>query len=168
MSDETTARLALPFLAAGQAQKELTHNEALALLDLAVQPVVEAIGTTTPPTAPVEGRCWIVGATPTGAWSGKGGTLAGWTSGGWRFLPVPDGMSAWSRSDLCDGRYVGGQWEIGTLRARRMTIGGVQVVGPRQPAIAAPTGGTVVDSSARQAISGIIAVLQQHGLISAA
>ena len=40
VSEETTARLTLPFLQSGQAQKELTHNEALTLLDIAVQPVV--------------------------------------------------------------------------------------------------------------------------------
>ncbi len=33
-------RLALPLLAAGQAQKELVHNEALLRLDLVSQPVV--------------------------------------------------------------------------------------------------------------------------------
>ena len=40
MSDDSTARLALPFLAPGQAQKELYHNEALSRLDLLVQTVV--------------------------------------------------------------------------------------------------------------------------------
>lgn len=37
MSMETTARLGLPLLAPGQAQKELFHNEALALVDAATQ-----------------------------------------------------------------------------------------------------------------------------------
>ena len=39
----TTSRLGLPTLAAAQAQKEMTHNEALTLLDVAVQPVVAAV-----------------------------------------------------------------------------------------------------------------------------
>ena len=34
---ESTARLALPLIAPGQAQKEVSHNEALAALDLLVQ-----------------------------------------------------------------------------------------------------------------------------------
>ncbi len=38
MEHETTARLGLPLLATGQAQKETTHNEALALIDLAPHP----------------------------------------------------------------------------------------------------------------------------------
>ena len=40
MTDPITPRFGLPLLAPGQAAKELTHNEALSLLDLLVQPVV--------------------------------------------------------------------------------------------------------------------------------
>lgn len=64
MSDETSVRLGLPLLQTGQAQKEMTHNEALTLLDFAVQPVVEAVGVDTPPAAPAPGACWVVGPTP--------------------------------------------------------------------------------------------------------
>ena len=43
MSDETTPRLKMPMIVPGQAQKELSHNDALATLDLLVQgSVVEA------------------------------------------------------------------------------------------------------------------------------
>jgi hypothetical protein len=166
MTDDTTARLNLPFLQAGQAQKELTHNEALALLDIAVQPNVEAIGTTIPPTAPLVGQCWVLGAQPTGAWTGQARALAGWTAGGWRFVPPVEGLSVWSRNDLCTARYSGGDWQIGVVPTRRVTVGGVQVVGARQPAVAAPAGGAVIDIVARQSIAGIITALQQHGLIS--
>jgi hypothetical protein len=51
MSDERTPRLALPLLQPGQAQKETTHNEALAVLDLVVQASVLAVGTNVPPVA---------------------------------------------------------------------------------------------------------------------
>jgi hypothetical protein len=165
MSDDTTPRLALPFLQAGQGQKELTHNESLALLDIAVQPIVEAVGISVPPSAPLPGQCWIVGVAPSGAWTGRGGALAGWTAGGWRFLAAADGMSAWSINDLCVARHVAGQWEIGTVRARRLLMDGVQALDVPQAAIAAPSGGTVSDLSARQTIGEIIAVLQHHGLI---
>lgn len=165
MSDETTARLALPLLQTGQAQKELTHNEALTLIDVAVQPIVQAIGLTVPPTAPLPGQCWIVGSAPTGAWTGQSGALAGWTAGGWRFVAPKEGMSAWSSADQCLARYRTGHWEIGIARANRLIIAGAQSVGPPQPAIAVPSGGSVVDVIARQTISEIITVLQQHGLI---
>ncbi|WP_242183904.1 DUF2793 domain-containing protein [Sphingomonas sp. CARO-RG-8B-R24-01] len=165
MSDQTTARLALPFLQSGQAQKELTHNEALALLDIAVQPIVEAVGLSTPPADPIAGQCWIVGANPLGAWGGKADALAGWTDGGWRFVAATEGMSAWNRNDMTVTRYVGGRWEIGLVRADQLVIGGVPVVGPRQPAVGAPIGGDNIDGVARQAITNILTVLQRHGLV---
>jgi hypothetical protein len=43
MTDQISARLALPLLAAGQAGKEVTHNEALTRLDMLVQPAVAGI-----------------------------------------------------------------------------------------------------------------------------
>lgn len=61
MSD-TSARLGLPLLQPGQAQKELSHNEALIVLEMLVQPCVEALGLETPPSDPEPGQCWVVGS----------------------------------------------------------------------------------------------------------
>lgn len=165
MSDETTARLGLPLLQVGQAQKELSHNEALALLDLAVQPVVEAVGIDTPPAAPADGACWIVGSRPSGAWTGQAQALAGWTADGWRFVAARDGMAAWSRADDTVARFADGSWTIGRISGTRVILGGAAVVGARQGAIAAPGGGGVADPEARAAISAILAALRSHGLI---
>ncbi len=85
MSD-ATARFALPFIAAGQAQKEVFHNEALTRVDVLLQPVVEAVGLDAPPASPATGQCWVVGAAPTGAWAGQAQSIAAWTEGGWRFV----------------------------------------------------------------------------------
>ncbi|MEG8028176.1 DUF2793 domain-containing protein [Sphingomonas aerolata] len=70
MTDETSARTGLPLLQPGQAQKEMGHNEALALIDLLLQPTVVTVGLNVPPAAPAPGACWIVGAAPTGDWGG--------------------------------------------------------------------------------------------------
>ena len=77
MTTITTSRFALPLLAAGQADKELTHNEALACLDILLQPVVQAVGLTVPPPSPLPGQCWIVGPDATDAWARRAGDLAG-------------------------------------------------------------------------------------------
>ncbi len=166
MSDDITPRLALPLLQPGQAQKETTHNEALVVLDLAVQASVLAVGTDVPPADPVAGNAWIVGTAPTGAWAGQAGAIAGWTPGGWRFVGSRDGMSAWSIADGQIARFVGGAWTLGVLAGSRVSIGGNDVVGARRAAIPAPAGGTVVDMEARAAIGAILGALRGHGLIS--
>lgn len=98
---ETSARLALPLMAAGQAQKEIVHNEALLLADLLVAPVAENLGLNAPPTSPAAGACWIIGTAPTGDWAGHAGALAGWTAGGWRFAAPFEGLHVWLRARGC-------------------------------------------------------------------
>lgn len=166
MSDDASARLGLPLLRAGQAQKEMSHNEALTLLDLLAQPAVVATGIDTPPLAPDPGDCWIVGTAPSGAWAGHGGALAGWTAGGWRHVAPREGMSAWSAADGAFARFSGGAWQLGAVRGDRLVLAGDAVVGPRGAAIAAPSGGATVDAEARSAIGALLAALRTHGLIA--
>lgn len=162
---ETTARLRLPFIAPGQAQKELWHNEALALIDGALAASAEEPPLADPPMNPAEGQSWIIGIGGTGAWAGKDNHLATWTAAGWRFVaPVP-GMMAWIASEGFWIHWNGAAWSGGELPAAAIHIGGLQVVGPRRPAIASPSGGTIIDAEGRIAIDAIIAALMSHGLI---
>jgi len=148
---ENTGRLALPLLAVAQAQKEMTHNEALVRLDIATQAVVVAVAPPTVPSSPQIGQCWIVGAAPAGPWSGQAGAIAGWTGGGWRFVTPSDGMSAWSIADRGIARFLNGNW----------TVAGVQ------SAITDPVAGSIIDNEARTAIAAILAALRINGQISA-
>ena len=160
-------RLKLPLLAAAQAQKEVTHNEALALADIAVQAVVQAVAPANVPATPVVGQCWIVGVAPTGAWTGRAGNIAGWTSGGWRFVAPFEGMRVWSLTDGVIVRRGASAWLVGAMTAASLSVGGQQVVGARAARITAPTGGTTIDLQARAAIAALIAGLETHGLFSA-
>jgi hypothetical protein len=166
MSEDASARLALPLLAAGQAQKEMTVNEALARLDIAVQTSVVAGGVDQPPTSPIPGQGWIIGANPTGDWSGRAGAVAGWTDDGWRFVAPMEGMTAWVGADGVAWRYTNGGWAAGDLTGDRVVVAGVQVVGAQAGAIAPPDGGAVIDAEARGAVSAILAALRAHGLIA--
>ena len=162
----SSARLNLPLLQAGQAQKEYTHNEALTAIEALVQPVAQTLGDNSPPAAPVAGQCWIVGTAPTGAWAGQAGAVAMWSEGGWRFTPPFDGMTVWiSDTELFAFRR-SGAWSLGIERAAGVVIGGVQVVGPQQSAIAPPSGGSLIDTEARAGITAIILTLRAHGLIA--
>ncbi len=165
MHDDPTPRLTLPMLVPGQAQKELYHNEALALIDLAVQAAVLSVGTSAPPASPVPGDCWLIGAAPTGAWAAWPNHLAGWTAGGWRFVAPREGMTAWSIADGAQARFSSGSWTIGEQRCARLVIGGVQVVGARQPAITPAIGGATIDVEARAVLAAIVSAMAVHGLI---
>jgi hypothetical protein len=163
---DSTDRLSLPFIVAGQAQKEVTHNEALALLDTLVQPVVVDVAPATVPGAPITGQSWIVGSAPSGAWAGKAGHIASWTSGGWRFCAPREGMIVWSLADTLLVRRTSSAWVVGTLTAASLSIGGQQVIGARANAIASPSGGSTVDAEARLALDALLAALRTHGLIT--
>ncbi|MBZ4022148.1 hypothetical protein CKO11_06710 [Rhodobacter sp. TJ_12] len=111
MADQTPL-LGLPLLQPSQAQKHVTHNEALALLDAVVQLAVLDRGVNTPPVTPAVGARYIVGAAPTSAWAGHSAEVALYTENGWIFaLPQP----GWSARDLSDDRvvvYDGSGWVL--------------------------------------------------------
>jgi Protein of unknown function (DUF2793) len=162
---ETSPRFALPFILPGQAQKEVFHNEALTLIDIALHGCVAAGPLDDPPAAPEPGQSWIVGPDPTGQWAGRAGALAAWTDGGWRFVgPVP-GMLIWNIDLGCWVHGTGSGWSDGSLPAAALVIGGQQVVGPRLPDVPSPSGGTTIDVEARAAVDALIATLKSHGLI---
>lgn len=161
-----SARLNLPLLQAGQAQKEFVHNEALIAIETVVQAVAETFGDNAPPSEPMAGKCWIIGSAPTGDWAGRAAALAMWSDGGWRFTAAFEGMAVWVTSASLIAHYVGGGWSMGEERAIRLVIGGVQVVGAQQPPIANPTGGSLIDTEARAAITAINLALRSHGLIA--
>jgi len=163
---QTTDRLNLPLLATAQAQKEVTHNEALALVDILLQPVVISAALSVPPAAPAAGQCWIVGASASGSWAGRDGAIAAWTAGGWRFVPPMEGMQVWSLAEGLILRRLGSVWAAGALTAKTLSVDGNQVVGARAAAIASPTGGSVVDVQCRAAISSMLAMLRTHGMIA--
>ncbi len=160
-----TIRHKLPLLVPGQAQKEMFHNESLAAIDVLLHAVVEAVGVDVPPSAPAEGQSWIVGPAPSGAWSGHAHAVTNWGPGGWRFLAAVGGMSVSVGTSGLRAVWDGGRWTVGRVDAERLAVGGVQVVGARQPAIVDPAGGTTTDAEARMVLSAMLAAMRAHGLI---
>lgn len=95
MSD-TTARLGLPYIAAAQAQKHVTHNAAIRALDALAQLTLESLNAPAPPSAPSDGQCWYVPAAgASGAWAGRAGTIAAYEAGAWDFYALRPGLRAY-------------------------------------------------------------------------
>ena len=109
MSDNS-ARLALPYIQPSQAQKHVTHNEALARLDVLVQLVLEETDASTPPALPEPGQIWALRTAPQTAWAGQPGMLAQWDGSGWLFVAPQTGWRAWLRSSGSLGVFDGTGW----------------------------------------------------------
>ena len=107
---DATSNLQLPFIMAAQAQKHVTHNEALRALDAVVQLMVLDKDLSTPPGSPAEGARYIVAASPTGAWAGHAGHIAAYQDGAWAFYAPVEGWLAWAADE--DALYVwtGSAW----------------------------------------------------------
>ncbi|MGC4250711.1 MAG: DUF2793 domain-containing protein [Sphingobium sp.] len=165
MTMEMTPRWGLPLLFAGQAQKELFHNEALTRIDLLLHGRAESADLTEAPAASSVGTCWIVGAAASGAWAGQEDAVACWTEGGWRFVPAAAGMALWVTDRGHAMYYDGAAWRSGAYRSDGLYVNDVRVVGGRLGAVGNPSGGGVVDVQARAAIDSILDIMRTHGLI---
>lgn len=141
----STPNFSIPLLYAAQAQKEITHNEALVLIDALLAGVVEGASDNPAAISPAPGQAWIVGNAPVGPWSGKAQQIAVFAEGGWRFAPSVPGMRLFDRASGQMRIFEGGEW-IGF------------------GAIADASGGTVVDVEARAVLTAVLAALRQAGL----
>ncbi len=105
-----TYRLVLPYILQSQSQKEVTHNEALNRLDVLVQSVAQDVDLNTPPSSPALGDCYIIGDSPTGAWSGKAKQIAQAIEGGWFFVAPFKLLKFWVESKEQFYIYDGSAW----------------------------------------------------------
>ena len=104
----------MPELVVGQAGKELTHNQALAVLDQLAQAVVVDKDLAAPPVSPANGSMYIVAAGATGAWAGQSGKLAYWltTVAAWAFITPADGWSVWVADEAKRYERKAGAWVV--------------------------------------------------------
>jgi hypothetical protein len=110
-----TANLCLPLVQAAQAQKHVTVNEALALLDAMAQLSVVSRSMITPPAAEPDGTAHIVPPGASGAWQDRAGSVAVFANGGWVFLSARAGWKAWVRDEACHAVYDGAVWVAGAM-----------------------------------------------------
>lgn len=105
-----TTNLALPVIEAAQAQKHVTHNEALRILDSLVQLAVVDRDLATPPTSPADGQRWVVAASPTDTWAGHANDIAAWQDGVWQFSTPQIGWIAFVADEATLLLWNGSVW----------------------------------------------------------
>jgi hypothetical protein len=117
----------MPFIEGSQAQKHVTHNEALRILDAVIQIGVLDADQTAPPPTPAEGDRHIVASGATGAWAGHADAVAIFEDGAWRFLTPKLGWCAWCDADgvllVFDGAAWAGVGGGGTMSGSVAQLG---------------------------------------------
>ncbi len=148
---DTSPTLSLPYLLPSQAQKHVTHNEALQVLDVAVQTAVIDRDRTEPPGSPAFGDCHIVAVGASGGWAGQGGMIAQYNGSDWGFFAAKQG---WRAQVLAEGKAVvfdGADWAAQTSVPDMIdNLDGVGV-------------GTTSDATNRLAVAAAATLLSHEG-----
>lgn len=109
MSD-TSPILALPYIQPAQAQKHVTHNEGMRILDAVAQLSVVSVTDTSPPFAPAVGARYVVGSVGLGDWAGQDGSVAVFDGAGWSFLAPVLGWITWVEDASALRIFDGSDW----------------------------------------------------------
>lgn len=109
---ETSPNITLPYIMPSQAQKHVTHNEAIRMLDSLVQLAVVSASLSTPPIAPDEGTRYIVADNAVGAWQGHEQKLAAYADGAWLFFPPKEGWLVWDTETATSLIYADSLWGL--------------------------------------------------------
>jgi hypothetical protein len=105
-----TYQFDLPMLQASQAQKHVTVNESVAMLDALAQLRFVSRSLSIPPTSPVDGEAYFVASSGTGDWAGQGDRIAIFSNGGWIYLDAKVGWQAWIEDESGAFRFDGSNW----------------------------------------------------------
>ena len=108
---QTSPILSLPYIQPAQAQKHVTHNEALRILDAVTQLSVIDTSLTAPPVQPAEGDRYIVASTATDGWAGQDHNIAVRVDGTWQFFVPATGWRADVAGTGGQVRFDGTQWQ---------------------------------------------------------
>ncbi|MEP3177899.1 MAG: DUF2793 domain-containing protein [Lentilitoribacter sp.] len=97
--EDQTPNLSLPFIMPSQAQKHVTHNEAIRRLDVLTQMVAQSRTLSGPPAAPKNGNLYLIAQNATGAWAGREDQIAAFQDGTFVYLVPQEGWRAYVIGD---------------------------------------------------------------------
>lgn len=112
----TTPRFSLPELVVAQSNKEITHNEALAIIDVCMGGIFDSVNTT-PPASPTNGQVTLVAhSATTGVFVGHEDKLAYWRTSvnAWQYVTPIVGVEFRDISSDAVWRWSGTAWQAAT------------------------------------------------------
>ena len=112
---DTSPVLALPYIQPSQAQKHVTHNEALRVLDAVVQLAVQSYTQQVPPSTASEGDRFLVAADGQADWAGHDHEIAVFVDGAWQFIAALPGWVALVSPSQAHVVYDGTRWAVPSL-----------------------------------------------------
>lgn len=107
---DATEILNLPYLLPSQAQKHVSHNEALRALDAIIQLSVMSRNASAPPALAAAGDRYIVPAEATGVWTGHDHQVAARQDGLWMFYAPRPGWLAYVLDEQILLAFDGAEW----------------------------------------------------------
>jgi len=145
----SSLQLSLPYIQGGQAQKHITHNEAIRTLDTVVQLSVVSQATA-PDAGAVDGDRYIVAPGATDDFIGQEGNIAMLETGVWAFFAAKTGWVAYDESTGGQVVFNGNDWTP--------TVGGANVTATDRMGINA-----TADITNRLAVSSDASLLTHAG-----
>lgn len=109
---ENSENLNLPYIASAQAQKHVTHNEAIRALDALLHLSVISASLTSPPASPVNGDRYIPASGANGAWTGHENAIAAFQDGGWIFYAAGEGWLSWIQDESTLKVFEDSHWTL--------------------------------------------------------
>ncbi len=107
-----TVHLGLPTIEGAQAQKHVTHNEALVVLDALVMLAVIDRDLSAPPGSPAEGDRYLVKSPGSGAFAGRDNEVAHYIDSGWSFYPPQVGWICYVGDEAKLVAWDGASWQV--------------------------------------------------------
>lgn len=108
---DKSENLELPYIMPNQAQKHVTHNEAIRYLDALVQVSIISRDLSAPPSTPKSGARYIVANNATGEWLNYQSQIAAFQDGAWAFYKPKEGWLVWSMSENLILVFRNDSWE---------------------------------------------------------
>lgn len=120
-----TPKLSLPYIMPAQAQKHVTHNEALAKLDVIVQLSVLSMNLMSPPEVRSNGDTFIVASNGQNEWLNKDAQIALWDDETWTFFTPLHGWLCWNQDNKAIYVFNNETWMVASNSTDNLTQVGV-------------------------------------------